>query len=138
MNSLPQDSLGLKNEADPNNQKIPCTMFHAGHNFHWIPVFNHSHPRVPATVKWLKENQFQVMVDGSTRVWYHHQPERLKYAIANNPTGIVHVTKGRPWLFVTNGAGANAFNCSVSPVPICLESNSRSTSQDGETQGKRT
>ena len=97
-----------------------CPRFQAGHNFHWIPIFNHSHPRIEIQAKWLLDNQFEVVVEGKTEIWFHHEPERLKSALARTKPGGIKATVGRPWMFVDAGDGSYAFHCADGPMLPCF------------------
>ena len=117
------DSRAL-GEAQPDYEiekpKRHCTRFQAGHNFHWIPIFNHSHPRIEIQAKWLKDNQFEVDVGGATAIWLHHEPERLKAALATTKPGGIKATVGRPWMFVDTGDGSYAFHCADGSMLPCF------------------
>jgi hypothetical protein len=99
--------------------KARCDYYSAGHNFHWIPLMRHSQPRIPVEAVWLEGNAFEVKVEGRTEIWYHHEPARLKDALAKCAKSDVKATQGRHWLFINHGTGAYAFNCDVNKVRVC-------------------
>lgn len=96
-----------------------CDYYSAGHNFHWIPLMRHSQPRISVEAIWLEGNAFEVKVEGRTEIWYHHEPARLKEALAKCKKSDVQATKGRNWLFISHGTGAYAFNCDINKVRVC-------------------
>ncbi|NDC49271.1 MAG: hypothetical protein EBZ61_09390 [Micrococcales bacterium] len=100
---------------------VSCTNYAPGHNFHWIPLFRFSQPRIPIQAKWFSGNQFEVFVEGNTAMWFHHDPERLKEALSKASAAGVQATEGRPCIFVDTGDGAYAFNCSEEPIEACQE-----------------
>ena len=99
--------------------KARCDYYSAGHNFHWIPLMRHSQPRIPVEANWLEGNAFEVKVEGRAEIWYHHEPSRLKEALAKCKMSDIQATKGRHWLFINHGTGAYAFNCDINKVRVC-------------------
>lgn len=99
--------------------KVKCDFFWAGHNFHWIPLMRYSEPRIPVEAIWLEDDTFEVKVEGRTEIWYHHDPARLKEALAKCRPSDLKATQGRPWLFINHGGGSYAFNCSNKPIEAC-------------------
>jgi len=105
--------------------KIPkvqpgCGSYAPGHHFHWIPIFNHSHPRVPAKVRWVEGKMFEATLENNEKVnWYYHQPERVILALEQCDADAVKVTEGRPWVFISSGGQAFAFNMSEEPIGDC-------------------
>ena len=100
---------------------VECKKYHPGHYFHWIPIFRYSQPRVPISVKWLEGDQFEIQVEGETVIWRHHNPERLKEALAKAKPEDIRATQGRPWIFIEAGDGAFAFNCSEEELVPCID-----------------
>jgi hypothetical protein len=129
--SLPVFNLGTQEQlntdarkADANRfeverVKIKCSGFWAGHNFHWIPLMRYSEPRIPVEAVWLEGKAFEVKVEGRTEIWHHHDPERLKDALAKCKKSDIKATQGRTWLFINHGTGAYAFNCSNQKIQAC-------------------
>ena len=99
--------------------KVKCAFFWPGHNFHWIPLMRLSEPRIPVQAVWLEDDSFEVTVEGRTEIWYHHEPARLKSALAKCRPSDVKATQGRPWLFINHGTGSYAFNCANKPIQAC-------------------
>ena len=98
-----------------------CNSHAPGHHFHWIPIFNHSHPRVPAKVRWIEDNKFEATLQNNKKViWYYHQPDRIKLALQQCAPDAVMVTKGRPWIFINSGGQAFAFNMAQEPIKDCV------------------
>jgi hypothetical protein len=119
LNSKPNEKSEADFEIEESERR--CQRFQAGHNFHWIPIFNRSQPRIEIQAKWLQDNQFEVVVEGKTEIWFHHEPERLKAALARTKKGGIKATLGRPWIFVDAGDGSYAFNCSNKPMIPCFD-----------------
>ena len=100
-----------------------CGSYAAGHHFHWIPITNHSQPRVPAKLRWVEGKLFLATLRNNHSVrWYYHDPERLKLALEQCEPEAVKVTKGRPWVFINSGGKAFAFNMSEEPIGDCKTS----------------
>jgi hypothetical protein len=129
---LPVFNLGTQEQLNTNARnpdasrfevervKVNCAYFWPGHNFHWIPLLRHSEPRIPVEATWLEANAFEVKVEGRTEIWYHHDPERLKDALAKCRKSDVKATQGRPWLFINHGTGSYAFNCARAELQVCM------------------
>jgi hypothetical protein len=111
------------NRFEVERVKIKCSGFWAGHNFHWIPLMRYSEPRIPVQALWLEDDSFEVKVEGRTEIWYHHDPARLKDALAKCRPSDVKATQGRSWLFINHGTGSYAFNCANKPIEACQGSN---------------
>ncbi len=103
--------------------QVKCAFFWPGHNFHWIPLMRYSEPRIPVQALWLEDDSFEVKVEGRTEIWYHHDPARLKEALAKCRPSDVKATQGRSWLFINHGTGSYAFNCAKKPIEACQGSN---------------
>jgi hypothetical protein len=134
MKTQKQLNVTAKEGSKPNFVLDPetyyCPWYHPGHNFHWIPIFNHSQPRIPIEARWLEGKAFEVVVEGKTAVWYHHRPERLKQAISKAQPGDIKATVGRPWIFISTGDGAYAFNCDEEPIKDCPTKNDSEVSKN--------
>jgi hypothetical protein len=79
----------------------------------------YSEPRIPVEAVWLEGKAFEVKVEGRKEIWYHHDPERLKDALAKCKKSDIKATQGRTWLFINHGTGAYAFNCSNQKIQAC-------------------
>lgn len=110
---------GVKPNFELEAKPVRCQGYWPGHNFHWIPIFRYSEPRVPITAKWIEGEKFEVEVDGKTVYWYHHDPIRLREALAKAKPGDVKATEGRPWIFISTGDGSYSFNCHDEPLKGC-------------------
>ena len=99
--------------------QIKCSGYWPGHHFHWIPILRHSQPRIPVGVRWLQDNAFEVVVEGRTEIWYHHDPERIKEALSKCNKEDIKATQGRTWLFINHGTGSYAFNCDNKEIQPC-------------------
>ncbi len=114
-NAASGDEAQFKVESKP----VRCSGYWPGHNFHWIPLFRYSQPRIPIQAKWVSGKEFEVIVEEKTVRWFHHDPERLKEALSKAAVDGVKATQGRPWIFVETGDGAYAFNCSAERIKAC-------------------
>ncbi len=110
---------GSEAKFQVETKPVSCTNYAPGHNFHWIPLFRFSQPRIPIQAKWVSGKEFEVVVEGKTVWWFHHDPERLKEALSKAAADGVKATQGRPWIFVETGDGAYAFNCSAERIKAC-------------------
>ena len=117
---------GATADFEITSEPVKCSGYWEGHNFHWIPIFRYSEPRIPITARWIEGEKFEVVVNGETVHWYHHDPERLKEGLAKARPDQVKATEGRPWIFISTGDGAYAFNCAEEPLKGCTaEANKR-------------
>ncbi len=110
---------GATPDFEITSDPVKCTGYWEGHNFHWIPLFRYSQPRIPISARWIEGQKFEVLVNGATVYWYHHDPERLKQALSKAKPDQVKATEGRPWIFISTGDGAYAFNCAEEPLKGC-------------------
>jgi len=112
---------GATPDFEITSDPVKCTGYWEGHNFHWIPLFRYSQPRIPISARWIEGQKFEVLVNGATVYWYHHDPERLKQALSKAKPDQVKATEGRPWIFISTGDGAYAFNCAEEPLKGCTQ-----------------
>ena len=99
---------------------VQCSTYAEGHHFHWIPIFRYSEPRLKIKARWLEEDKFEIMTGSHTVIWRHHDPERLKAALAQAIPEDIKRTQGRPWIFIETGNGAYAFNCADEEMVPCV------------------
>ena len=73
--------------TDGGDRRVPplnaCQSYRAGHQTHWIMAKRHHADREPGAVLGFEGDLVVVRcADGTTRRWWHHQPQRLRAAVA--------------------------------------------------------
>ena len=77
----------MSDPTDGGDRRVPplnaCQSYRAGHQTHWIMAKRHHADREPGTVLGFDGDLVLVRcADGTTRRWWHHQPHRLRAAVA--------------------------------------------------------
>ena len=77
----------MSDPTDGGDRRVPplnaCQSYRAGHQTHWIMAKRHHADREPGTVLGFDGDLVLVRcADGTTRRWWHHQPQRLRAAVA--------------------------------------------------------
>ena len=77
----------MSDPTDGGDRRVPplnaCQSYRAGHQTHWIMAKRHHADREPGTVLGFDGDLVVVRcADGTTRRWWHHQPQRLRAAVA--------------------------------------------------------
>ncbi len=77
----------MSDPTDGGDRRVPplnaCQSYRAGHQTHWIMAKRHHADREPGTVLGFEGDLVVVRcADGTTRRWWHHQPQRLRAAVA--------------------------------------------------------
>ena len=114
----------MSDPTDGGDRRVPplnaCQSHRAGHQTHWIMAKRHHADREPGTVLGFDGDLVVVRcADGTTRRWWHHQPQRLRAAVAAFGFD-VDLLPGLPallcsgyWFFCRVGAPDPAHSCVV-------------------------